>query len=142
MSLVVNYSRAGDVHTLDTGPGALGTLVIDQGPIPEDQRGGTAKQLLASSALYCYCAALSGALKTRNCPYSSLTGHAVVETDSNELGQSRVSTITISVTVTLSEDDAAAFERCAKVMRQGCLVTGSLHDGIGVHYDLQPEYTE
>jgi osmotically inducible protein OsmC len=127
---------------METGGRALGTLVVDNSNIPQDQRGGTAKQLLAASALYCYCAALVGALEARGVQYDDITAKAVLETGSNDSGQGRVRKIAIEARVALSEDYADIFERVERIMRPGCLVTGSLHDGIQMEYDLQPIYNE
>jgi osmotically inducible protein OsmC len=141
-SMNVSYSRKGDVHSIETGGQALGTLIIDNTPVAPDARGGTAKQLLAASALYCYCGALAGALDARGVRYSAIRADAVLETGNNDLGQGRVKKIGIEARVTLSEEDADTFERVERIMRSGCLVTGSLHDGIRMEYDLQPVYEE
>ena len=42
--------------------------------------------------------------------------------------------------VDLPEEDDDIFQRVVKIMKQGCLVTGSLHDGIEMSYDLKPSY--
>ncbi len=141
-TLSVSYSRNGDVHKIETGNAALGTLVIDNTGIPADARGGTAKQLLASSALFCYCSALVSALDARGVKYGELKATATLETGNNNDGQGRVKSIHIDVAVPLSEEDASTFERVEKIMKQGCLVTGSLHEGIHMTYALSPEYDE
>ncbi len=141
-TLSVTYSREGDKHTINTGGAALGDIVIDNTPIPADQRGGTAKQLLAASALFCYCSALVSALDARGAKYSNLRATAVLHMDNNAVGQSRIQKIVIEARVNLPEEDEDVFERCVKIMRQGCLVTGSLHDGIKMEYDLQAEYED
>jgi osmotically inducible protein OsmC len=115
-------------------------LVVDNTNILQDQRGGTAKQLLAASALYCYCVALVGALEARGVKYDDITAKAVLETGSNDVGQGRVRKIAIEARVVLSEDYADIFDRVERILRPGCLVTGSLHDGIQMEYDLQPVY--
>ena len=141
-NMTVSYKRDGDVHTYDLGPGSLSQIVIDNSNVPAEARGGTAKQLLGASVLACYTAALAGALDARGAKYSDLTAKAILTVGGNELGQGRVKKIDIEARVTLSEEDQEIFERCAKIMKQGCLVTGSLHDGIEIGYDLQPEYTD
>ncbi len=138
-AMSVTYSRQGDVHTISTGGKALGSIVVDNTNIPATERGGTAKQLLAASALFCYCSALVGALDGRGAKYSDIKGTATLHVGGNDLGQGRVKKIDIEVRVTLPEEDLEIFERCSKIMRQGCLVTGSLHDGIEMAYDLKAE---
>lgn len=137
MQLTVAYHRNGDVHTIETG-GALGNIIIDNTSVPADQRGGTAKQLLGAAALYCYAAALNAAMEARGLRYNSLDLTALMDVDANEKGQSRVMKITITANVGIDEEDLDLFERVARVMKNGCLVTGSLHDGIAMEYKLNP----
>lgn len=142
MDMTISYSRQGDVHTIETGGAALPRIVIDNSSLPEDQRGGTAKQLLGSAAVYCYMAALCGALDARGIAYENAKATVTLGVGPNDLGQGRVKKITIDASVTLSDQDSAAFDRVAKIMRQGCLVTGSLHEGIQMNYNLTPEYKD
>lgn len=142
MNMSVTYSRQGDVHTIETGGAALPQLVIDNTNVPENQRGGTAKQLLGCAAIFCYMSALLGSLDARGVKYSNATATATLEVGGNDLGQGRVKKITIDANVTISEEDASTFERVEKIMKQGCLITGSLHDGIQMAYNLHPEYKD
>ena len=138
MQLTVAYHRNGDVHTIETGGAALGNIVIDNTNVPADQRGGTAKQLLGAAALYCYAAALNAAMEARGLKYNSLDLTALMDVDANEKGQSRVLKISITANVGIDEEDLDTFDRVARVMKNGCLVTGSLHDGIAMEYKLNP----
>ena len=142
MNMSVSYSRQGDVHTIETGGVALPKIVVDNTNVPENQRGGTAKQLLGTAAIFCYMSALLGSLDARGVKYSDAKATATLEVGGNELGQGRVKKITIDASVTLSEEDASTFERVEKIMKQGCLITGSLHDGIQMAYNLHPEYKD
>jgi osmotically inducible protein OsmC len=142
MQLTIAYHRNGDVHTIETGGAALGNLVIDNTHIPADQRGGTAKQLLGAAALFCYAASLNAAMEARALKYQSLDLSATLDVDANEKGQSRVLKITINANVGIDEEDLDIFDRVARVMKNGCLVTGSLHDGIEMEYHLNPVYDE
>ena len=58
----IRMTRKGDLIDLDMESGLFGTLHLDNGAVPAEERPGTAKKLLAASALYCYCAALDKAL--------------------------------------------------------------------------------
>ena len=60
--LSVSIARRGAKVDLDMESAAFGVISIDGEQIPAEERPGTAKKLLASSALYCYCAALDKAL--------------------------------------------------------------------------------
>ena len=79
MQLSVSYQRNGDLHTIHTGGAALGDIVIDNSRVPAEQRGGTAKQLLGASALFCFCAALNSALESRGVRYEDLRATATLE---------------------------------------------------------------
>lgn len=140
MNMTISYTRQGDVHTIETGGAALPQIVIDNTNVPENQRGGTAKQLLGTAALFCYMSALLGSLDARGVKYEGASATATLEVGPNDLGQGRVKKITIDASVTLPEEDASTFERVEKIMKQGCLITGSLHEGITMVYTLHPEY--
>ena len=142
MTATVKYTKNGDVHTFETGLPAFEKIIIDQTDVPEEERSGVAKQLLACAALSCYTAALAGALDARGARYTSITGEAILGLGANEVGQGRVKTMTLKVSVALPKGDLEIFNRCAKIMKQGCLVTGSLHEGMDVAYDLKPHYED
>ena len=52
--LSVSIARRGAKVDLDMESAAFGVISIDGEQIPAEERPGTAKKLLASSALYCY----------------------------------------------------------------------------------------
>ena len=135
--LSVSLSRRGGKVDLDMESGAFGVLTIDGDKIPAEERAGTAKKLLAASALYCYCAALDKALDTRNAKYEKIDAKATLHTGTDDLGRGRVTGIDIDVTVHLDEEYEFIFDRVEKIMRQGCLVTGSLEAAFPVKYNLR-----
>lgn len=136
----ITYTRKGDVHTIDAGEGALAPIVVDYTPFEPKLRSGTAKKLLGAAAVFCYCEALTGSLEARGVKYENLKATADLTVGGNDLGQGRVKEITLTITLDVSESDAETFARVEKIMKQGCLVTGSLHDGIKMNYDLQPNF--
>ncbi len=137
--LTVSYNREGDKQTIDTGSKVLGEILINHEGIPEDERGGTAKQFLASSALYCFCGALGKALETRGAEYDRITGTATLETGVDEKKRARVTGITLDVTVHMDEDYGFIFDRVEKIMKKGCLVTASLHEAFPITYNMHLE---
>ncbi|MEZ0575159.1 OsmC family protein [Halodesulfovibrio aestuarii] len=137
--LTVSYDREGEKQTIHTGSKVLGDIDINYEGVPADQRGGTAKQLLASSALYCFCGALGKALETRGATYERITGTATLETGVDEKKRARVTGITLDVTVHMDEDYDFIFDRVEKIMKQGCLVTASLHAAFPMTYNLHHE---
>lgn len=138
--LVVTYTREGDNQHIKTGSTILGDIVIDYTGVSEDERGGTAKQLLASSALYCFCAAFSKALEARGATYDKIYGTATLHTGLDEMKRARVTGIDIDVTVEMDEVHEFTFDRVEKIMKQGCLVTASLDKAFPITYTLHHEY--
>lgn len=137
--LEVSYSREGNKHIVATGNKALGDIIIDTTDVPAEERNGTAKQLLCASTLYCYCSALTSAMEARGLEYKDIKAKAILEAGNNDKNVSRVLSITLDVQVEIDEEDLDTFERIQKVMRNGCLVTSSLHDGIEMNYNLHPD---
>ncbi len=135
--LTVSLSREGGIIDLDLESVALGTVHIDSEKLSADERAGTAKKLLAASALYCYCAALDKALDARNAKYDKIEGKATLETGVDDKGRGRVTSIRLDVTVRMDQEYEFIFDRVEKVMKQGCLVTGSLEPGIKMIYNLE-----
>ncbi len=140
--LTISYTREGEFQVIKTGSPALGDINIDYTGVPEEARGGTAKQLLASSALYCFCGAFAKALTTRGGNYDSITGTATISTGVDDKKRARVTGIVLDVTVTMPEEESFVFERVEKIMQQGCLVTASLHAAFPVTYTLHHAFTE
>ncbi len=136
----VKYTRKGDVQTFEIGIPGLEKIVIDQTGVPADQRGGVAKGLLGAAALACYGAALGGALDARGAKFEDIEAEADLTLGPNSVGQGRVKKIDLHTKVKLDEVYSQIFDRCVKIMRSGCLVTGSLHEGIEMTYDLQADY--
>lgn len=140
--LTVTYSRTGELQQIHTGSKILGDINIDYNGVPEDERGGTAKQLLASSALYCFCGAFAKALETRGAVYDKIVGKAVLETGLNDKKQARVTKIALDVTVFMDEEYEFIFTRVEKIMQQGCLVSASLEAAFPMTYKLHHEYED
>lgn len=136
----VEYVKDGAVQTFEIGVPGLEKIVVDQTNVPENERGGLAKQLLAASTLACYGATLSSALAARGVTDAKIKGSASFGFGKNDLGQGRITAMTLTFHVELKEADREVFERCAKIMRAGCLVTGSVHEGIQMKYELEADY--
>lgn len=142
MASHVSYRKEGDIHTFDINLPGLEKIVIDYTGVAPEQRSGAAKALLEAAAIACYSAALSGALEARNAHCDSITATADLDFGANAVGQHRITGLNLDFSVKLDPADAPVFERCARIMRNGCLVTGSLHDGMDVEYHLNAVYPE
>ena len=74
--------------------------------------------------------------------YGSLDISTTLEVGSNDKGQSRVLKMVIRAVVGIDEEDQDLFDRVVRVMKGGCLVTGSLHDGIEMEYQLSSSWQD
>lgn len=138
----VIYTRKGEVETFQIGLPGLEAIVADHSGVPPEERNGLAKRLLASAVLSCYGAMLAAVLDARQVHYTGLTGRAIVELGPNSKGQGRVRHIHIAFSVALPRGERELFERSARVMQNGCLVTGSLHEGIAMSYELNAIHSD
>ena len=89
-----------------------------------------------------FSAALDKALESRDAKYRSIEGRATVETGIDDKGRGRVVGMTLDVTVHMDEEYEFIFDRVAKIMRQGCLITGSLEGAFPVKYNLELDCDE
>ena len=137
MDMKIMYSRTGDVHTLRTEGGPFPGVVVDNTGLSEEEKSGTAKQLLGCAAVFCYMSALVGAMTIRNVPYCDVSATATLTLGKNAMGLPRVTKITIDAEVVIPGDAEDDFKRVEKVMRKGCLVTSSSHEGIEMVYNLK-----
>ena len=65
-----------------------------------------------------------------------------METGIDDKGRGRVVGMTLDVTVHMDEEYEFIFDRVAKIMRQGCLITGSLEGAFPVKYNLELDCDE
>lgn len=73
----------------------------------------------------------------RNVPYCDVSATATLTLGKNAMGLPRVTKITIDAEVVIPGDAEDDFKRVEKVMRKGCLVTSSIHEGIEMVYNLK-----
>ena len=88
------------------------------------------------------CAALDKALETRSAKYRRIEGKATVRTGTDDKGRGRVTGIDLDVTVFMDQEYEFIFDRVEKIMKQGCLITGSLEAAFPVKYNLNLECDE
>ena len=139
--LTVTCRKVKELSVIETNDPALGTLVIDKTNIPSEQQAGTARRLICAGAMTCYAGALSLTLDSRGIAYHEIRLSADVEAGENEKGQFRIQKMTINAVVEIDKADAEKFENVEKVMRGGCPVTSSLHEGFAMEYALKPHFS-
>ncbi len=132
----LTYELIGEKHIIKTNNDALKELVIDTTGIPPERRHGTSRLLLASSTIMCFCGTLVEAMETRNIEYSSLKAKASTTEVKNENNVDRVGQICIEVEVEVAEKFKTDLEKIKKIMRKGCFITSSVHEGIDMKYKI------
>jgi len=137
--ITVSLQRKGPLIDLDMESQALGKIHVDNNALPEEERAGAAKKLLGASVLYCYVAALDKALETRGAKYDAIDAKATVSAGANDKGQSRILGIRLDIVVHMDSENEEIFERVARVLRHGCLISASLEAAFPIEYNLELE---
>ena len=130
MSDAVEFEQTPQGFTVRTGHPLLGDIHADFSKVGPDHRAGTARALLVSAALNCFCGTLNAALLARGVQYRRIvgTGRATkVERD----GVSMVTGISMDVRVEVDDADAETLAHCLKIVK-GCMITRSLMEGMEV----------
>ena len=65
-----------------------------------------------------------------------------MRTGTDDKGRGRVTGIDLDVTVFMDQEYEFIFDRVEKIMKQGCLITGSLETAFPVKYNLNLECDE
>ena len=81
-------------------------------------------------------------IETRSAKYRRIEGKATVRTGTDDKGRGRVTGIDLDVTVFMDQEYEFIFDRVEKIMKQGCLITGSLEAAFPVKYNLNLECDE
>jgi len=138
----VKYIHEGDIHTVELGVAGLEKIIIDYTGVPTEERTGIARALLAAASLSCYATALEKLLTVRGASFESIVAEATLTFATNEAGQARIEKMDLDAVVEMNKDDSAIYDRCSKIMKQGCLITRSLHEGIEMSYALKADFKE
>ena len=130
MSDVVEFEHTPDGFTVRTGHPLLGDIHADYTKVSPDRRLGTARVLLVSAALDCFCGTLNAALLARDVHSRRIVGTGRAEKTERD-GVSWVTRVSIDVRVDVDEADVETLEHCLKIVK-GCMITRSLMEGIQV----------
>lgn len=127
MSDVVEFEHTPQGFTIRTGHPLLGDIHGDFSSVSPDRRQGTARALLVSAALDCFCGTLNAALLARDVHITGTGRAEKVERD----GRSFVNRVVLDVQVDVEEKDRETLEHCLRIVK-GCLITRSLMEGMEV----------
>lgn len=130
MSDVVEFEHTPQGFTIRTGHPLLGDIHGDFSSVSPDRRQGTARALLVSAALDCFCGTLNAALLARDVQYRRITGTGRAEKVERD-GRSFVNRVVLDVQVDVEEKDRETLEHCLRIVK-GCLITRSLMEGMEV----------
>ena len=131
MSDVVTFEHTPKGFTVHTGHPLLGDIHGDFSAVSPDRRQGTARALLVSAALDCFCGTLNAALLARDVQYRSIKGTGRAEKVQRD-GVSFVTRIDIDVQVDVDDADRETLEHCLSIVK-GCMITRSLMEGMEVN---------
>lgn len=130
MNDVVEFEHTPRGFTIKTGHPLLGDIHGDFDKVSPDRRQGTARALLVSAALDCFCGSLNAALLARDVQYHRIVGTGRAERVERD-GLSFVSKVTLDVRVDVDDKDRETLEHCLKIVKH-CLITRSLMEGMEV----------
>jgi len=133
----VELEYLGDVDfKVKFGHEAMDDLVIAASCVPEDQRGGVARKLLAASVTYCVAGWLFTLLQKSRVDVDALKARTEVTMSKDESGRDFVDKIAIQIQVQISDEDVNTFERCKSIVDRGCLISRSLIRGVKVTHSI------
>jgi len=133
----VELEYLGDVDfKVKFGHEAMDDLIIAASRVPEDQRGGVARKLLAASVTYCMAGWLFTLLQKTRVDVNALKARTEVTMSKDESGRDFVDKIAIQIQVQISDEDVNAFERCKSIVDRGCLISRSLIRGVKVTHSI------
>ena len=116
--------------------GAIDDFVVALSKVPEDKRFGVARKLLTASVSYCMTGYIRSFLKTKGVDVSDIHASSQIHMDKDDSGSSVVKEIDLHITVDIPEKDEYVLERCRTIMKNGCLVSKSLENGIAINRSI------
>ena len=127
---VVEFEHTPAGFTVRTGHPLLGDIHADLQSVGPDERPGTARALLVSACLNCFCGTLNAALLARGVEYTRILGRGTAVKEDKD-GISWITKIDIEVEVEAAEEDAATVDHCIDIVK-GCMITRSVMEGVDV----------
>jgi osmotically inducible protein OsmC len=100
----------------------------------EESGGSNPEELLAAAEAACYSMALSGALERNGTPPSRVETRAACTIE--KVGDGfKITTMKLVTRATVSNIDAAAFQKIAEAAKEGCPVSGVLKGNVKLELD-------
>ena len=116
--------------------GAVNDIVVALSKVPEDKRHGVARKFLAASVTYCMTGYILYFLKRKGVDVSDIHTSSQIHIGKDESGSSAVKEIDLHITVDIPEKDLNILESCRTILKNGCLISKSLENGIAVNRSI------
>ena len=113
---------------------ALEDMVIALTKLPEENRSGIARKLLAASATYCMAGSLKLCLEEKGIKVNRISANSEIEMGKSESGRNIVEIINLNVIVNVPEENYEGLENCREILEKGSLITRSLTKGIKINH--------
>lgn len=130
--------RGGYAFEADFGLPGVQPLLLDEPPPLGEGMGPSAARLLAAAVGNCMSASLLFCMRKAHLYVAALETHVEAFIGRNEEGRMRITGITVRLSPTLGDDDAARFGRCESLFEQFCTVGQSVLEGIDVRVEVAP----
>ena len=134
----VKFELVGDAKfKLSYNNSLLKDHFLDYPSVPQEERGGQMRNLLSASALGCFAGSVYFTLLSKGAKVKSLKGSSVATTEEkiDELFP-RVTAIDIRVEIDIDDEDADKLEEVKNMVKNGCLITGSIAPCINVTHTI------
>jgi osmotically inducible protein OsmC len=115
---------------------ALDDTVITLAALPETQRAGVARKLLAASAAYCFASTLDMCLRQKGVKPHEISAEATINMDTHKGVVPTIQSIDLDVRVTVPREDSDDVDQCRTLLGDGSLVTKSLQQSIPVNHTI------
>lgn len=115
---------------------ALDDAVVALAALPEAQRSGVARKLLAASAAYCLASTLVTCLRQHGVTPQGISADATVTMDAREGAGSTIQSLDLDVQVSVPPEASNAVDQCRTLLRDGSLIPKSLQQSITVNHTI------
>ena len=119
---------------------ALDDTVITLAVLPEAQRAGVARKLLAASAAYCFASTLDMCFRQKGVKPHEISAEATINMDIHKGVVPTIHSIDLDVRVTVPNEDSNDVDQCCTLLGDGSLVTKSLQQSITVNHTITKKY--
>jgi hypothetical protein len=115
---------------------ALEDTVVALAPLPDEQRSGIARKLLAASATYCLASTMLLCLSQKGIMPHGISAEATINMYPIQGEESMIDSLDLNVIVTVPKERWNDLDHCRILLEEGSLVTKSLEKSITVNHTI------